>query len=60
LWLVDAKGSLTEANMSVDVMVKEIKKKLKRDLTREEWNYFIGRNVPYESFTQNNGKEARQ
>jgi hypothetical protein len=46
--------------MSVDVMVKEIKKKLKRDLTREEWNYFIGRNVPYESFTQNNGKEARQ
>jgi hypothetical protein len=31
-------------------MVEQVKKKLKRDLTSEEWNYFIGQSVPFESF----------
>jgi hypothetical protein len=39
-------------------MVGIIKKKLKRNLTTEEWNYYIGENVPYESFIASQGKEA--
>ena len=31
-----------------DVMKQRLKAKLKRNLTRDEWNYFIGKNVPYE------------
>jgi hypothetical protein len=31
-------------------MVEKVKKKLKRNLTTEEWNYFIGKNIPYETF----------
>ena len=49
-WMGDAKGNLTAVNISVPLMVENVKKKLKRDLTTEEWNYFIGQSIPYEKF----------
>ena len=49
-WMCDAKGNLTAVNISINKMVDAMKKKLKRNLTTEEWNYFIGQNVPYEKF----------
>ena len=49
-WLGDSKGNLTAVNISVPQMVEVIKGKIKRDLTTEEWNYYIGQDVPYESF----------
>ncbi len=58
LWVGDAQGNLTSVNISVPYMVGIIKKKLKRNLTTEEWNYYIGENVPYESFIASQGKEA--
>jgi hypothetical protein len=36
-------------------MVLKLKSLLKRNLTREEWNFYIGQNIPYETFI---GKEA--
>lgn len=50
VWMCDAKGNLTSVNISIDKMVDTMKKKLKRNLTTEEWNYYIGPNVPYEAF----------
>ena len=44
--------------ISVQKMVDLLKQKLKRDMTIEEWNYFIGAKVPYESFCQPQGKEG--
>ncbi len=38
------------------MMRKMLKDKVKRNLTQEEWDYYIGRNIPYEPFI---GKEAR-
>jgi hypothetical protein len=55
IWCGDQKGNLTEEFIAVDLMVERIKSKLKRNLTREEWDYYLGRNVPYETFI---GKEA--
>ena len=55
-WMGDAKGGLTAVNISVPIMVEQVKKKLKRDLTTEEWNYYIGQSVPYESFLVNSEK----
>lgn len=49
-WMCDAKGNLTAVNISIEKMVEAMKKKLKRNLTTEEWNYYIGQNVPYERF----------
>ena len=47
-WLGDMKGNLKAVNISVPLMVSEIKKRIHRNFTQEEWNYFIGQNVPYE------------
>lgn len=49
-WMGDAKGSLTAVNISVPIMVESVRQKLKRNLTKEEWDYFIGQSVPYEKF----------
>lgn len=49
VWSGDQNGNLTEALISVPQMQERLKNKLKRNLTREEWNYYIGRNVPYEN-----------
>lgn len=56
VWIGDQNGNLTTALLSVPMMVERIRKELKRDLTTEEWNYYIGRNVPYESFVTTIGK----
>ena len=39
------------------MMVAKLKSQLKRNFTREEWNYFIGSRTPYETFI---GKEVQQ
>lgn len=59
-WMGDVKGNLTAVNISVPLMVENIKKRLKRNLTTEEWNYFIGPDVPYEPFIGTQGKEGSQ
>ena len=59
-WVGDAKGNLSVVNISVPIMIETIRKKLKRNLTTEEWNYFIGENVPYESFVEKQGRRGAQ
>ena len=49
-WMGDSKGNISAVNISIPIMVTEMKKKLKRNMTTEEWNYYIGQNVPYETF----------
>ena len=48
VWSGDQYGNLTQALISVPLMQQRLQSKLKRNLTREEWNYYVGRNVPYE------------
>jgi WD40 repeat protein len=60
LWLGDQKGSLSQVLISVPMMVERIKHKLKRNFTQDEWNYFIGEKIPYESFISTKGKEAKR
>ena len=59
LWYGDQNGNLSETLISVPMMVQRIKSKLKRDFTQNEWNYYIGEKIPYESFISK-GKEAKQ
>lgn len=60
LWLGDQKGNLSQVLISVPMMVDRIKHKLKRDFTQNEWNYYIGEKIPYESFLSKKGKEAKR
>ena len=57
-WIGGQNGDLTEALLSVPMMVDRVKSNLKRDFTTDEWNYYIGKNVPYESFVSAKGKEV--
>ena len=49
-WMGDIKGNLTAVNISVPTMVEKVQQKMKRNLTTEEWNYFIGQSIPYEKY----------
>ena len=49
-WMGDSKGNLSAVNISIPKMVDVIKKRVNRNLTTEEWNYYIGQDVPYEKF----------
>ena len=40
------------------MMAEIISKNLKRNFTVDEWNYYIGRKVPYEAFVPETRKEA--
>ena len=52
VWSGDQNGNLTQALISVPLMQQRLQGKLKRNLTHEEWNYYVGRNVPYEEIMQ--------
>ena len=56
----DMNGNLSNPLISVPKMVDLVKLKLKRDMTPEEWNYFVGGKVPYESFLHPQRKEDSQ
>ncbi|MGX8695657.1 MAG: hypothetical protein ACSW8D_04675, partial [Prevotella sp.] len=48
VWSGDQNGNLTRALISVPEMQRRLEAKLDRNMTREEWNFFVGRNVTYE------------
>jgi WD40 repeat protein len=60
LWIGDEKGKFSRILISVPMMAERIKGKLKRNFTQNEWNYYIGEKVPYESFISTKGKEDKQ
>ena len=55
IWCGDQKGTITEAFISVPQMVAKLKSKLKRNLTVDEWEYYVGSNVPYEKLIVKEG-----
>jgi hypothetical protein len=64
VWTGSRDGNLSEALISIPMMVDKVQKKLKRNFTPSEWNYFIGSKVPYETFvntaTAQHRKEVRR
>lgn len=56
IWIGDADGKLTEYLISLDLIQERLKNNVVRDLTQEEWNYYIGKSIPFRSFL-NNGQQ---
>ena len=46
----DEKGNLSSVSISPDYMASEIRSRLTRDFTREEWDYYIGEVSAYETY----------
>lgn len=61
IWIGDKNGNITEALLDAEKMKNRIETELfqkKRDLTEEEWNYYIGKNTPYAPLINRKGKEV--
>ena len=58
IWIGDESGTLSRVIISPVQMASRIKEKLSREFTLEEWNTYIGMNIPYEmyKFKKNNEK----
>lgn len=52
LWVGDETGTLSKISVSPLEMAEKIRMQLKRDFTRQEWEYYIGNSIPFESFTR--------
>ena len=50
LWVGNQRGHLAEAIVSIPFMVDNIQKRMKRNFTQSEWNYYIGTSIPYVPF----------
>ena len=50
IWTGDQNGNLAETLIDPYLMAEKVHDKLKREMSMEEWQYYIGRNVPYEKF----------
>ncbi len=59
VWIGDQKGSLSEALISVPMIIEKVKKQLTRNFSETEWNYYIDENVRYESLMSMDRKEGR-
>lgn len=53
LWTGDAQGNLTEYLISLDLIQERLKNNLTRDFTQDEWNYYIGKGIPFRGFKNN-------
>ncbi len=63
IWIGDKNGYVTAALLDVEEMKNIIEadlKSKKRDLDRDEWNYYIGRNTPYNPIIMKSRKEVER
>ena len=40
-------GTISEYLVSLPMMAERIEKSLKRNFTQQEWNYYVGKSIPY-------------
>jgi WD40 repeat protein len=55
IWTGDQNGNLNYTTISVELMADKVLANLKRNFTQEEWEYYIGNQIPFETFI-NKGK----
>ena len=53
IWVGDANGNLTENLISMNMIQERLKKNLGRNFTQDEWDYFIGKSIPFRSLIGN-------
>lgn len=51
IWTGDESGNLARIVVSPNAMANKIKGSMKRNFTIDEWNYYVGSSVPFESYT---------
>ncbi len=47
IWTGDNIGTVTEYLISLPLIAQRLRQNVKRDFTREEWNYYVGKGIPF-------------
>lgn len=47
IWTGDHNGTLTQYLISLPMIAQRIKQNVKRNFTKEEWDYYVGKGIPY-------------
>lgn len=50
VWIGTSAGSVQLLNSSADEMARQLKRKIKRNLTQQEWTRYVGASIPYMTF----------
>lgn len=54
IWTGEHNGTVTEYLVSVPKIVQRLQKNVKRNFTQEEWNYYVGKGIPYRELVMSN------
>ena len=47
IWTGDKMGVITEYLISIPKIAERLRQNVKRNFTQEEWNYYVGKGIPY-------------
>ena len=47
IWTGEHNGTVTEYLISLPMIARRLRRNVKRNLTQEEWDYYVGRGIPY-------------
>lgn len=47
VWTGEQNGSVTEYLISLPMIAQRLRQNVKRNFTQEEWNYYVGKGIPY-------------
>lgn len=47
IWTGEHNGTVTEYLISLPRIAERLRRNVKRNFTREEWNYYVGKGIPY-------------
>lgn len=56
IWTGEQNGTVTECLISLPRIAQYLRQNVKRDFTQEEWNYYVGRGIPYRKLTNKDGR----
>ena len=47
IWTGESNGTITQYLISLPLIAQRLKNNVKRNFTRDEWNYYVGKGIPY-------------
>ena len=53
IWTGEQNGTVTEYLISLPKIAQRLRQNVKRDFTQEEWNYYVGKGIPFAAFGLN-------
>ncbi len=52
IWTGEYNGTITEYLISLPKIAQRLRQNVKRNFTQEEWNYYVGKGIPYRNVKQ--------